>query len=248
MSLPSNIHKIKQLIANGETEEAISFALMVFEESQNIYNKLILLSADFHRWENNELLGISSDSTAINRINLAIIRIIEKEGKKSHQSSNASKLSKITSSTFSPYIPKKLTDIRKKELLLQLITNEKLKNEVHPIIHTMQNIIINGTFEIGDTIESIHDRALKQFYTVEKIDISTENIEKIFISIAKSGSIAYSLNKVQFKLDGDHIIVIVNSNLQKDVMKNELINIAEEICRHTRKYFKISVEKAQDLG
>ena len=71
--------KIENLIAKGDTEEAIKLLLEVTSKYETILkNEAILISAQYQRWKSQNLLGLASEEISLRRIEAAILEISKK--------------------------------------------------------------------------------------------------------------------------------------------------------------------------
>lgn len=69
--------EIISLIANGETENAIQkFNEIAPKNNKDVFLHLQLLSNQYQVWNKNKLLGLISDDTELNRINLALLNLL----------------------------------------------------------------------------------------------------------------------------------------------------------------------------
>lgn len=70
---------VKTLIRDGQIEKAIEAFSNYFENRDvNIYNDAILLSSQFQKWKNNNLLGIENEKETVVRIEVAIMTLLDK--------------------------------------------------------------------------------------------------------------------------------------------------------------------------
>lgn len=70
----ANVNEIKQLIAEGKTEEVIRRMLQdTTPLPEEIHEQVVLLSARFEQWRKAERLGMTENNAELNRINAALI-------------------------------------------------------------------------------------------------------------------------------------------------------------------------------
>lgn len=76
-------HTLRDLVANGKTKQAITELLSATKHDSDLHNRVIQLSARFAQYEKQQLGNLESPSglsTELNKINLAILAIIEELG------------------------------------------------------------------------------------------------------------------------------------------------------------------------
>jgi len=249
------INEIKNLVIKGKTKEAIFLSLKTFESFKDVYNKIAVLSGEFHRYETDKILGIENNISDLNRINLSLLTIID-EGENFLMSAklpvnsiptrrkintgngNDKKISPIA-------LKKKRLQERKQELLSEMIENKELHKQPHPIRKIVQDKIVQSKEYIKEAIDSLINSALKDFFTVERINPSLKNIKKIFLDVGQSiesPTIRNTFKHVTLGLDEDKINIITRSRMAKELLENERFKIADEICRYTGVYYRIFIE------
>lgn len=74
----SKIDQIKELIAEGNTEEAIEI-LVEYTKKQKpeLHDEAVLLSGQFRQWKRQQTLGVQQSSSELHRIDLAIMNVLD---------------------------------------------------------------------------------------------------------------------------------------------------------------------------
>jgi hypothetical protein len=68
--------KVLKLIADNELEKAIEHCLNTFEVGDTYYEKVIIISSNFHKWKIDDLMGLNPGIGNLNKISLSIIEIV----------------------------------------------------------------------------------------------------------------------------------------------------------------------------
>lgn len=146
----NNIENIKSQIASGKLELAIKDLLFIAsKEYKQYHNQVILLSSQFHKWNENFYLGFNPDNSQMQLIIFGILNILDNiktDSKLNTEQSLNENLENVSYSYKSQFINKILDE--KTNVLIHL--HPDFANQLRDIFHLWNNvqesIYFNGVF------------------------------------------------------------------------------------------------------
>ena len=73
-----DITNLKRKIAEGKTDTVIEHLINLLHNKDNIiFNQVIILANQYNQWKTNQILNIENENFVINRINNALLTIID---------------------------------------------------------------------------------------------------------------------------------------------------------------------------
>lgn len=127
-----NIANLKKYIAQNKTDKVLEYLLEVLSNQDNsILNQVIILASQYNQWHSDKILNINNDTNTINRINNALLTIIDSNKKLFDINDTQIELTLINGIKGDSYSLTVEKQIFIKDLINRLISNTKTTLPTH---------------------------------------------------------------------------------------------------------------------